>query len=113
MFCLLEVNKTNPAFTEHTGKMVVFYLPAVKHGYSRQLVGIGQHGSVYVSQEFKNSYVGDRSYMFLKSGYDRYGFQYVRYSDGRTSPVGAEFSVGKYLRSIKRTTDAFAIPVSL
>ncbi|XP_065189634.1 uncharacterized protein LOC135820245 [Sycon ciliatum] len=88
-----EVNKTNPAFTEHTGKMVVFYLPAVKHGYSRQLVGIGQHGSVYVSQEFKNSYVGDRSYMFLKSGYDRYGFQYVRYSDGRTSPVGAEFSV--------------------
>ncbi|XP_065189599.1 uncharacterized protein LOC135820212 [Sycon ciliatum] len=88
-----EVKKANPLFTDHEGKIVCFYLPAVKPGYSRQLVGIGQHGSVDVSKEFKNSLVGDRNYVFVKPGYDSYGFQYVRDSDGRRSPVGAEFSL--------------------
>ncbi|XP_065189604.1 leucine-rich repeat-containing protein 15-like [Sycon ciliatum] len=88
-----EVKKANPLFTDHEGKIVCFYLPAVKPGYSRQLVGIGQHGSVNVSKEFKNSQLGDRSYVFVKPGYDSYGFQYVRDSDGRRSPVGAEFSL--------------------
>ncbi|XP_065189631.1 sushi, von Willebrand factor type A, EGF and pentraxin domain-containing protein 1-like [Sycon ciliatum] len=92
---LPQVNKTNPLFTHLQGDMPVvsFYLPVVKPGYSRQLVGIGHNGSVNVSKEFKNSQVGDSDYVFLNPGYDIYGFQYVRDSDGRRSPVGAKFSL--------------------
>ncbi|XP_065189630.1 platelet glycoprotein Ib alpha chain-like [Sycon ciliatum] len=97
-YTCVEVNKTNPAFAEYNDTMVAVYLPAEKPGYSRQLVGIGQHGSVTVTQEYQNSHVGELSYVLLNPGYERYGFQYVRGSDGRRSPVGAEFSVGKYFK---------------
>ncbi|XP_065189594.1 sushi, von Willebrand factor type A, EGF and pentraxin domain-containing protein 1-like [Sycon ciliatum] len=91
----LEVKKFNPAFIDRTRKIVSFSLPAVKLGHSIQLVEIGQQGSVNVSMGNNSDEANANSnYVVLTPGYHIYGFQYVRVSNGRRSPIGAKFSVG-------------------
>eukprot|EP00117_Sycon_ciliatum_P016608 scpid93142/ scgid15963/ Putative ferric-chelate reductase 1 homolog len=87
-----EVAKTNPQ--ANYGTVITFHVPAVKPGYSRQLVEIGQQGSAVTVAVRLSSEDVENGYVTVTPGYHTYGFQYVRDSDGRESPIGATFSVG-------------------